>query len=120
MLHLPISRNWLFSMTAQRLYFACACLALALFATVIGVNVAMSVAGTGRLNFPAASLVRALLFPEIAGSAMLWVAMWYFWFSFDRSHYLKKAIWFALLFFLAGTVPYYFVVYRRFVSTEAD
>jgi len=69
------------------------------------------------LNSQARSLVRFLLFPEILGTALLWIAMWYFWFGFDRSHYLKKAVSFALLFFLPpiGTLLYYFLTYRHLV-----
>ncbi len=115
MLYLPISRSWLFSRTAQRIYFVSALLALALTATLIGVRTAIVAAGTGALNVPTASLVRTLLLPEILGAAVLWAGMWYFSFSFDRSHYLHKAIWFTLLFFLVplGTIAYYFLVYRR-------
>lgn len=115
MLYLPISRNWLISKTAQRVYLACSALTLALLATSIGVRLALSAAGAVALSSPARSLVRVLLFPEILGSAMLWIAMWYFWFGFDQSHYLKRAGSFALLFFLApiGTLVYYFLIYRR-------
>ena len=68
------------------------------------------------MNSQARSLVRFLLFPEILGTALLWIAMWYFWFGFDRSHYLKKAVSFTLLFFLPpiGTF-YYFLTYRHLV-----
>ncbi|HEY6766118.1 MAG TPA: hypothetical protein VI386_15245 [Candidatus Sulfotelmatobacter sp.] len=105
---------------ARRIYFICALLALALLATLIGTHSAMTAAKATVLNPRAASVVRTLIFPEVLGSAALWVAMWYFWFSFDRSHYLKKAMWFALLFFLAlpGTILYYFFVYRRWVSAQ--
>lgn len=115
MLYLPISRCWLFSRTAQRVSFVSALLALALTATLIGVRTAIVAAGTGALNAPTASLVRTLLLPEILGAAVLWAGMWYFWFGFDRSHYVQKAIWFTLLFFLVpvGTIAYYFLVYRR-------
>ena len=115
MLYLPISRGWLFSKFARRTYFASALLALSLTATLIGAKAAIPAAGAVALNPAAASLVRTLLFPEVIGAAVLWVGMWYFWFSFDRSHYLIKALWFIFLFFLAplGTVAYYFLVYRR-------
>ncbi len=88
-------------------------------ATLIGVRSGMSAARTSALTMAAASLVRTLLFPEVVGAAVLWVGMWYFWFSFDRSHYLFKAMWFAFLFLLVplGTVAYYFLVYRRFLSS---
>jgi len=119
MLFLPISRSWLFSRNAQRIYLVSAVSALALIATMIAVHAAMSASGTRALNSAAASLVRTMLFPEVVGAAVLWAGMWYFWFSFDRSHYLYKAMWFTFLFFLipAGTVAYYFLVYRRCLST---
>jgi hypothetical protein len=120
MLFLPISRSWLFSRTAQRVYLVSALLALAFIATRIGVHTAIAAAGTGALNARAASVVRMLLLPEIFGSAILWIGMWYFWFSFDQSPYLQKTIWFTLLFFLVpfSTVGYYFVVYRRKLSAS--
>ena len=120
MLFLPISRSWLFSRIAQRVYLVSALLALALIATRIGVHTAIGAAGTSALNASAASVVRMLLLPEIFGLAILWIGMWYFWFSFDRSHYLQRAIWFALLFFLVpfSTVGYYFLVYRRKLSAS--
>jgi hypothetical protein len=122
MLYLPISRSWLFSLTAQRVYFVSALLALALIATSVGVHMAMSAARTSALNSSAASYVRPLLYPEIMGAAVLWIAMLYFWLGFDRSHYLWKTVWFVCLLFLApfGTILYYFVVYRRYVSARAD
>jgi hypothetical protein len=121
MLYLPISRSWLVSPVARRIYLLCALLALGLIATEIGLHMAMSAAGTGKLTPAAALFVRTLLYPEIVGTALLWIAMWYFWFGFDSSHYLKKALWFVALFFLApfGTLVYYFVVYRRFASAQA-
>jgi hypothetical protein len=120
MLFLPISRSWLFSRIAQRVYLVSALLVLAFIATRIGVHTAIAAAGAGALNARAASVVRMLLLPEIFGAAILWIGMWYFWFSFDRSHYLQRAIWFALLFFLVpfSTVGYYFLVYRRKLSAS--
>jgi len=61
-----------------------------------------------------------LFLPEVLGVAVLWIGMWYFWFSSDHSLHLQKAIWFALLLFLPplATVAYYFLVYRR--STSAS
>jgi len=122
MLYLPISRSWLFSLSARRIYLASALLALAYLATLVGVDAAMTASGISVLTPPAASLVRTLLYPEILGTALLWIAMWYFWFSFDRSNYLKRAIWFLVLFLFApfGSALYYFVVYRRCVFVPAE
>jgi len=84
----------------------------------MGTRVAMSVAGAGSLSRGTAVVLRVLLYPEILGTAVLWVAMWYFWFSFDSSHFLKKAAWFLLLIIMGPlSLPfYYFFVYRRWAS----
>jgi hypothetical protein len=118
-LQLPINHNWLFSQTAPSVYLGCAFLTLALVATLIGTHLAMSVAGARPRTPESRSLVGFLLFPEILGAALLWVAMWYFWFGFDRSHCWKRALSFIWLFFLApiGTLIYYFVTYRSGSST---
>jgi hypothetical protein len=122
MLYLPISRSWLFSQTAQRIYFACSLLVFAFIGTLIGVRMAMAASGARSLAGPASSLVRMVLYPEVMGVAVLWIGMWYFWFGFDTSHYLKKAVWFVLLGFLApfGTVLYYFLVYRHLVRAQSQ
>jgi hypothetical protein len=59
-------------------------------------------------------IVRLLLWPGIVGTALLSIAMWYFWLSFDNSGWWKKAIWFLPLYFLLpfGPALYYFFVYR--------
>src|SRR5260370_28343944 len=122
MLYLPITRRWLFSMSARRIYLASALLALAYLATLVGVDAAMTASGISVLTPPAASLVRTLLYPEILGTALLWIAMWYFWLGFDRSNHLKRAIWFFVLFLFApfGSALYSFVVYRGSVSVRAE
>lgn len=119
MLFLPISRSWLLSKFAQRVYFGCSILTFALVATLMGTRMALGAANVTELNSSTRSLLHFLLFPEIFGTALLWIAMWYFWFGFDRSHYLRKAVSFVLLFLLApfGTIFYYFTTYRRGVST---
>lgn len=115
MLFLPISREWLLSDAARRIYFGCCVLTFALLATIIGTHLAISAAGASALSTAARSVVRTILFPEIVGAALLWVSMWYFWFGFDRSHNLKRALSFVLLFFFPpmGTLVYYFLSYRR-------
>jgi hypothetical protein len=121
MLFLPINRNWVLSQAAQYVYLGAAVLSLALLATLIGIDMAISAAGMA-LTAEARLLVKLILFPEILGAGLLWVAMWYFWFGFDRSHYLLKTISFVLLFFFGplGTSIYYFAGYRRWVSASAS
>ena len=75
----------------------------------------MTTARSATLSPDAALVLRILLYPEIVGTALLWVAMLYFWFGFDHSHFLKKALWFLGLMFVSplATPFYYFLVYRR-------
>jgi hypothetical protein len=108
MLVLPISKSWIISRTAQKTYLACALLSLALIATLLGTRMATSATGTAYLNSSAAQLLGIVLLPEILGMATLWVAMWYFWFSYDNSNWVKKAAWFVPLYLLApiGVIAY--------------
>ena len=119
MMHVSISRAWLFSRTAQRVYLLCAILNLALLATRIGVAAAMASAGVSSLPPTVALLVKGFLFPEIVGSAVLFVGMSYCWLAIGGS-YKKKVLWFVFLtFFLIATPVYYFAVYRSLASREA-
>jgi hypothetical protein len=57
---------------------------------------------------------------EVDVSALLWVSMIYFWFNFDRSPWLKRALWFP---FLTSFIPfahalYYFFVYRKWTGPD--
>src|SRR5205823_1571151 len=63
----------------------------------------------------AALVVRFLLWPGMIGTALLCIAMWYFWFNFDDSSWFRKALWFIFLYFTVPVGPafYYFLVYRR-------
>jgi hypothetical protein len=115
MLYLPITRSWMFSSPAQRIYFLGALLDLALLATKIGVAAATSAAGVSVLPASTVLFLRVLFFPEVVGMATLLVGMSYFWLSFDLSGYGKKALWFVLvyLFGLLALPLYYLLVYRR-------
>jgi len=121
MLYLPITKDWIVSSLARRIYLICALLAIALFGTLVAVSAAMVVSGVRSLaGAPAAVLmVKVLVLPEVFGTAALSVAMWYFWFTFDRSSWVRRACWFPPLYFLPtmGPALYYFFVYRR--STAA-
>ena len=116
MLYLPISRSWIVSPRAQQVYLACALSNLALLAFLVGTP--MAVAAGGGVWFSVSPLVafviRVLLWPCLVGTALLRIAMWYFWFTFDDSASLKKGIWFVPLYLVIaiGPVLYYFFVYR--------
>jgi hypothetical protein len=120
MLYLPITKGWIISRTARRVYFVCALAAFSLFGVLVASHAALNASGVRSFaSFPAAALLlRVLLLPGIAGTAMLSIAMWYFWFGFDNSGWLKKAIWFVPLFLFIPIGPafYYFFVYRRNVE----
>jgi hypothetical protein len=120
MLYLPITRGWIISRAARRVYFVCALAAFSLFGVFIASLAALGAAGVPSLEaFPTAALaVRFLLWPGIVGTALLSIAMWYFWFGFDNSGWLRKAIWFVplYLFLAVGPAIYYFLVYRRNVE----
>jgi hypothetical protein len=122
MLYLPISRSWIVSRSAQRVYFVCAIANFYLLAVWVGTQTAMVESGVASLvPFPAAAqLVRALLWPGIAGTALLSIAMWYFWFTFDQSRWMKKALWFVILGlgFALGPAIYYIFIYRRNAALE--
>jgi hypothetical protein len=117
MLHLPITKEWIISRAARRVYFACAIAAFSLFGVLLASHAALAAAGFRSFaGFPTAALViRVLLIPGIAGVALLSVAMWYLWFSFDNSGWVKKTVWFVplFLFVMLGPAFYYFLVYRR-------
>jgi len=47
--------------------------------------------------------------------------MWYFWYRFDQSHWMKKSLWFLVLFLrlMLGLLLYYFFAYRRHPALNA-
>lgn len=113
MMYVRISRGWLFSRTAQRVYLLCASLDIALLATRIGIGAAVIAAGVSSLSPTAVLLVKAFLLPEIFGSAVLFVGMSYCWLGFKGS-YAKKGLWIVFVKLCLITAPvYYFIVYRR-------
>jgi hypothetical protein len=120
MMHVLISRSWLFSRTAQRVYLLSAILNLALLATRIGMATAMAGAGVSKFSPTAVLLAKGFLFPEIVGSAVLFVGMSYCWLGFQGS-YTKKGFWIVLVKLCLITAPvYYFAVYRPMASRETN
>jgi hypothetical protein len=119
MMHLEISRSWLFSPVAQHVYFACAVLDLAFLGTRIAILAAMAAADVAVLPLGVASLLKLLLYPEIVGTAVLLVGMSYCWLGIEAS-YRKKVLWFLLLAPFLITMPiYYFAFYRQMAAREA-
>jgi hypothetical protein len=112
----------MFSRTAQRVYFVCVLLDLALLATRVGIITASNVARVSGYPPGTVLLLRVLLFPEVMGSALLLVGMSYCWFGFDRTRYKKRVLWYFLvsLFTLVTMPTYYFFVYRRLAASETE
>ncbi len=112
---LPISKQWIVSITARRLYTLTSAFSLAFGVFLI----AMQAVGGGSAERITESsslvlLLRAVVLIGVVATATLWVAMWYFWFGFDDSHLLKKALWFLLLWFaFPSPALYCLMVYRR-------
>lgn len=117
MLYLPINRSWIVSRSAQRVYAGCAIANFYLIAVFVGNQTARAENGVRWLpNFPAAAyLVKLLLWPGLIGTAVLAVAMWYFWFTFDPSPWATKTFWFLILFLglALGPLLYYIFSYRK-------
>jgi hypothetical protein len=117
MLYLPIKKAWIVSRVARRLYLICAVLAMSLFGGVIASRMALTASGVASFSASQAAvlLIRILLWPGIVATALLSIAMWYFWFGFDNSGWIRKTAWFLPLYLLLGIGPalYYFFVYRR-------
>jgi hypothetical protein len=117
MWYLPISRSWIVSRSGQRVYARCAIADFQLIAVLVGRPTAMAESGVKSLeNFPAAAyLVKLRLWPGVIGTAILAVAMWYFWFTFDRSHWATTACWSLILFLglALGPLSYYIFAYRK-------
>ena len=119
MLYNPvISPSWIISKTAQRVYFACSLSVVYLIGVWFASMFAMILAGAGAFPPLIASGVRMLLFPGVLGFAILWIAMWYYWYSFDHSSTAARTLSFVILCFgPLGAFLYYIAFYRRLVRS---
>ncbi len=110
------------SRAARAVYLVCSVLALALSGTLAGTRAAQGAIGARTLPPATAALLRLVLIPEVIGWAVLCVAMLYFWFNFDQSSWLKRALWFPFLFFFIpfALALYYFFVYRKWARSDAQ
>ena len=98
----------------------CSVLALALSGTLAGTRAAQAAMGSYTLPPATAAVLRFVLIPEVFGTALLWVAMLYFWFGFDQSSLLKRALWFPFIFTFIplALALYYFFVYRKWTRSD--
>jgi hypothetical protein len=108
-----INRDWILSVTARRIYVAAATMSLVLFFIFILLNLSeqnfIDPIPEGLLP-----LIRGLVLLGVLGTAITFVAMEYFLFSFDTSSALKKTVWFcAMMLPLLGPALYCLLVYAR-------
>jgi len=116
MMYFSVSRAWLFSRTAQRIYLLCAILDLALLGTQIAIRAAMRVSGVVTIPNGTRMVLSLLIVPEMIGTAVLVVGMTYCWLAIGGSCG-RKLVWIFYIPWFVITMPvYYFAVYRRFVS----
>jgi hypothetical protein len=103
-----ISKEWIVSPTARRVYRASAALSVALF---FGWWAILFVGGIPSTISP---LVRLLLLAGVLGAGITFVGMEFFLLRFDDSHPLKQVVWFLLMLFpLLGAALYCFIEYSR-------
>ena len=109
--HYYISRSWLISQNARRIYRTAAACSLLL----ILVFVAYDVKGdTLFANEPMEQLARLTTFVGVLGAAITLVAMEYYFFTLDECGVWTKTLWFLLLCAVPiGTALYCFRVYSR-------
>jgi hypothetical protein len=103
-----ISRDWIVSRTARRIYRGSAAVSLAV---LFGWVIMLYQGWTSGIVGPPATLI---LFVGALGAGITLVGMEYFLFRFDDSHPLKQMFWFcAMLLPLLGAALYCFFVYSR-------
>ncbi|HET7890467.1 MAG TPA: hypothetical protein VFL34_03040 [Candidatus Sulfotelmatobacter sp.] len=103
-----ISKNWIVSPAASRVYRVSAALSVGLF---FGCWALLS--GNG-IPLTIAPIVRVLLLVGALGAGITFVGMEFFLFRFDDSHPLKQVVWFLVMLFpFLGAALYYFIVYSR-------
>ena len=103
-----ISREWIVSVTARRVYRLAAVLSVGLLPVL---SVLLSQPGLADLS---RAIARPLLFTAVLAMALTLIGMEYFLFRFDDSHPLKQIFWFCVMLFLPiGPAVYCFVVYSN-------
>lgn len=109
MLHYEfISREWIVSSTARRVYRVSAVLSVVLF---FGWITALS---QGGIYGPLAPIIKFLFFLGVRGARITIVGMEFFLFRFDDSYPLKQIFWFCVMLFpILGAAVYCFAVYSR-------
>jgi hypothetical protein len=116
--NLYITRDWLTSDTARAVFLVSAVFSAFFFIGVLGLGVAFATSSLGEgtlLHSPSVTtVIWLLLFPGVLGTAIIWVAMWYFWFIFHPAERISSSLWFVVLWLgPPGALVYFFCVYLR-------
>jgi hypothetical protein len=103
-----ISKEWIVSPTARRIYRASALLSIA---SLFGWWIVLFEGGVPPVLPPIAKL---LLFAGALGTGITLIGMECFLFRFDDQHPLKQVVWFCLMLLpILGPALYCLVVYSR-------
>jgi hypothetical protein len=111
-----VSESWLISPTAKKVYVASAVLTVFFFGVLMTIVFAAALAGGTLAQAPLlASVLKALLFISLMGTALLWIGMWYFWYRFHPGSDMSKALWAAIILVSGpvGALLYFLAVYLR-------
>jgi len=115
--HPYVKSEWIISREAKKFYSICAIVALfcylgVLLSTVIALTAASEVVIKSALL---GVFLESILFVGVLAAAIIWVAMWYFWFRFGIEGKAGGALWFLAMVVLGpiGALLYFVVVYRR-------
>ena len=126
MLSLPITRAWIVSHNARRVYIGAALGSVSYVVLIFAIRFAMLAANVRQVPPEGilATIMRASLFLSILCVGTLWIGMWYFWFNYDTASTLKKTFWAAVLLLLVpfGPILYFCIVYlpraRRMLDVQ--
>ena len=115
MMNLPITKEWIISPFARRLYTLTALFSLAFSVFLIAMKaIGQQAASDITKSAPLFLILRTVTFVGVLATAITWVSMLYFWFEFDKSGTAKKAVWLVVLMIAAPACPFYcLTTYRR-------
>jgi hypothetical protein len=109
-----INREWLVSPTARRVYRMSATFTLLLLVTLLSLGAIYSQDTSGYIPGGILPLLRLVILLGVVGTAITFVGMEYFLFTFDSSSALTKTFWFcAMLVPMLGPPLYCFFIYLR-------
>lgn len=110
-----ITRSWIVSTRARSVYLICIIFVFAMVVGLVGIrSILVFGAAQGKHSFMIRALEFLIVLPGMVATAMIWVAMWYHWYGYNKDSFFSKAFWFLALFYLGpiAALVYYFFPYR--------